>query len=68
MEKELEKMKKLAMEIMEEFIDMDFMDYEDTIENDMENLIKDLEILEKYGNGSLVNAIKQLLLIMEWIK
>lgn len=58
-------MKKLAMEIMEEFIDMDFMDYEDTIENDMENLVKDLEILEKYGNGSLVNAIKQLLLIME---
>ena len=61
-------MKKLAMEIMEEFIDMDFMDYEDTIENDMENLVKDLENLEKYGNGSLVNAIKQLLLIMEWIK
>ena len=68
MEKELDKMKKLAMEIMEEFIDMDFMDYEDTIENDMENLVNDLEILEKYGNGSLVNAIKQLLLIMEWIK
>lgn len=68
MEKELEKMKKLAMEIMEEFVDMDFMDYEDTIEDDMENLVNDLEILEKYGNGSLVNAIKQLLLIMEWIK
>ena len=62
MERKLEKMKKLAMEIMENLIDMDFMDYEETIENDMENLVKDLEILEKYGNGSLVNAIKMLIM------
>jgi hypothetical protein len=53
-------MENLANEIYEELLDMDFMDCIDTVENDVKNLLKDLQLLEKQGNGSLLSAIKML--------
>ena len=54
-------MKNLANVITNKLLDMDFMDYADTMENDMENLLEDLQLLEEQGNGVLLNAIKMLL-------
>ena len=51
-------MKALANEIYTNLLDMDFMDYSDTLEEDMECLINDLELLNAKGNGSLLNVIK----------
>ena len=54
-------MKNLVNAITEKLSDMDFIDYADTMENDMENLLKDLQLLEQQGNGTLLNAIKMLM-------
>lgn len=54
-------MKALVNEIYNNLLDMDFMDYADTMEKDLEDLLQDLELLEKQGNGALLNAIKMLL-------
>ena len=53
-------MENLVNAITEKLLDMDFMDYADTMENDMEDLLKDLQLLEQQGNGSLLNVIKML--------
>lgn len=53
-------MKALVNEIYNSLLDMDFIDYEDTMESDMENLLHDLELLKEQGNGALLNAIKML--------
>ena len=53
-------MKALANEIYNNLLDMDFMDYEESNEMDLENLLADLELLNENGNGTLLNAIKML--------
>lgn len=53
-------MENLVNAITEKLTDMDSMDYEETMERDMENLLKDLQLLEQQGNGTLLNAIKML--------
>ena len=53
-------MKSLVNEIYNNLLDMDFMDYADTTEKDLENLLQDLELLEKQGNGALLNVVKML--------
>ena len=53
-------MKALANEIYNNTLDMDFADYEDTMEKDLKALLEDLELLEEQGNGALLNAIKML--------
>ena len=53
-------MKNLVNAIIEKLSDMDFIDYEETMERDVENLLKDLQLLEKQGNGTLLSAIKML--------
>lgn len=53
-------MKELVNAIYENLLDLDFMDYADATEKDLNNLLQDLELLEKQGNGSLLNAIKTL--------
>ena len=54
-------MKALANEIYEKTLDLDFLDYEETKEKDLTDLKNDLEILEAFGNGALLNAIKNLI-------
>ena len=54
-------MKALANELYNSLLDMDFMDYEEANEMDLENLTDDLELLYKMGNGALLNAIQMLL-------
>ena len=53
-------MKVLVNEIYNNLLDMDYMDYIDTIESDMEDLLQDLELLKEQGNGALLNVIKML--------
>ena len=53
-------MENLVNAITEKLLDMDFMDYADSMEDDVENLLKDLQLLENQGNGTLLNAIKML--------
>ena len=53
-------MENLVNAITEKLTDMDFMDYADTMEDDVGNLLKDLQLLEKQGNGTLLQAIKML--------
>ena len=53
-------MENLANVIYNNLQDMDYMDYTDTTEKDADNLLQDLELLEKQGTGSLLNAIKML--------
>ena len=54
-------MKALADKIYNSLLDMDFMDYAETEETDLKNLEEDLELLQKQGNGTLLEAIKMLL-------
>ena len=54
-------MKSLANSIHNNLLDMDFADYEELKELDLENLLYDLELLKKHGNGALLNIIKMLL-------
>ena len=53
-------MKALANDICNALLDMDFMDYDEANERDLENLLNDLELLKKLGNGTLLNAIKMI--------
>lgn len=53
-------MEKLVNAIYNNLLDMDYLDHEETTEKDLNNLLQDLELLEKQGNGSLLNAIKML--------
>lgn len=54
-------MKALANEIYDNLLDMDFMDYNEASETEMASLMADLELLEKMGNGALLNAIQMLM-------
>lgn len=54
-------MNTLANDLYTVIVDMDFMDYEENLQEDLENLLSDLELLEKQGNGALLNLIKMLL-------
>lgn len=53
-------MKVLANEVYNKLLDMDFADYEETQTEDLKALTEDLELLQKQGNGALLNAIKML--------
>lgn len=53
-------MKALANEIYSKLVDMDYVDYEETQAEEQQSLLEDLELLEKHGNGTLLNAIKML--------
>lgn len=50
----------LVEAIYNNLMDMDFRDYDESKEADMENLLNDLELLEQHGNGALLNAIKMM--------
>lgn len=54
-------MKKLASDIYNILQDLDFLDYAETAETDLQALQNDLELLQKSGNGALLTAIKLLL-------
>lgn len=54
-------MEKLANTIYNNLLDMDYMDYQEITEKDLNNLLQDLELLENQGNGSLLNVIKMLI-------
>lgn len=54
-------MEKLAYELYNNLLDMDYLDYAETQEKDFDNLLQDLKLLESKGNGSLLNAIKMLM-------
>ena len=51
-------MRAIVKALYDNMKDLDFMDYADELEKDIDNLLQDLELLEKQGNGSLLNAIK----------
>lgn len=53
-------METLANAIYNNLFDMDYMDYSESMERDFNDLLQDLKLLEKQGNGSLLNAIKML--------
>lgn len=53
-------MKELANDICNALLDMDFMDYAEVNEMETEDLLKDLELLGKLGNGALLNVVKML--------
>lgn len=50
----------LAHEIYNTLADMDLHDYEETRDNTLKDLTKDLELLNRMGSGALLNAIKML--------
>ena len=54
-------MEYLVNKIFDNLIDMDFMDYAEHIEKDLKDLMDDLVLLEKQGNGALLNAIQMML-------
>lgn len=54
-------MKTLVNDLYTALQDMDYMDYMDTLEADLKALEADLELLQKQGNGALLNAIQMLL-------
>ena len=51
----------IAEKIYNHCIDMDFADYEDAKTEDIKNLMHDIELLKKCGNGALLNAIEILI-------
>lgn len=54
-------MKALANELYNILSDMDNADYNEVFEMDMENLLNDLELLNKQGSGALLNAIQMMM-------
>lgn len=54
-------MKTLADKIYNKLLDMDFLDYEETREEEQQNLMEDLKLLAEQGNGTLLNAIQMLM-------
>ena len=53
-------MEGLVNKIFDNLIDMDFMDYAEHFEKDLKDLMDDLVLLEKQGNGALLNALQML--------
>lgn len=53
-------MENLVNKIFDSLVDMDFMDYEELKDNDLKALMDDLILLEKQGNGALLNALRML--------
>ena len=53
-------MKALADKLYNKLLDMDFADYTETQTEDLKALTEDLKLLQKQGNGALLNAIKML--------
>ena len=53
-------MKALANDLYNTLLDMDNADYNETQVEDLKGLLEDLELLEKQGNGTLLNVIKML--------
>lgn len=53
-------MKALTNELYNNLLDMDLADYEETQAEDLKALAEDLELLQKHGNGVLLNVIKML--------
>lgn len=53
-------MEALVNKIFDSLLDMDFMDYEGLQDKDLKALMEDLILLEKQGNGALLNAIQML--------
>lgn len=51
----------LVNKIFDKLLDMDFMDYEKLKEKDLKALMDDLLLLEKQGNGALLNALQMLM-------
>ena len=54
-------MKALANELYNILFDMDNADYTEEQEQDLENLLSDLELLNKQGNGTLLNVIQMMM-------
>jgi len=54
-------MEKLANEIYDCNVGMDFADYEETKTEDIKKLTEDLTLLKEQGNGTLLIAIEMLL-------
>ena len=54
-------MEGLVNKIFDSLLDMDFMDYAEHIEKDLKDLMDDLILLEKQGNGTLLNAIQMMI-------
>ena len=54
-------MKQLANAIYNNLQDLDYLDYADTSEKDLQSLTNDLELLQKNGSGALLEIIKILL-------
>ena len=53
-------MEGLVNKIFDSIIDMDFMDYAEHLEKDLKDLMDDLVLLEKQGNGALLNALQMM--------
>lgn len=53
-------MKALVNEIYDTLLDMDYADYEEAQAEELQDLVEDLELLEKQGNGTLLAVIKML--------
>lgn len=49
-----------AEKIYNILMDMDYLDYTSTEEEDIQSLIEDLELLQKHGNGALMYALEML--------
>lgn len=55
-------LEKMAREIYRKAIDMDYLDDDECMkESDVQDIVRDLEILEKMGNGALLNGIEMIL-------
>ena len=53
-------MEGLANKIFDSLVDMDFMDYAEHLEKDLKDLMNDLILLEKHGNGALLSALQMI--------
>lgn len=54
-------MENLADKIYNKLLDMDFLDYEETREEEQQSLMEDLKLLKTQGNGTLLNVIEMLM-------
>ena len=54
-------MESIVNKIFDNLLDMDFMDYEETKTEDLKALMDDLILLEKQGNGALLNALQMIM-------
>ena len=53
-------MKALVNDVCNTLLDMDYLDYAEVNEKELNNLLEDLKLLEKYGNGTLLSVVKML--------